>query len=164
MNLRMFTDGACSSNPGPGGYAALIGCSAGTKVVSGFEKETTNNRMELMAVIEGMSEVLNMIFLENNEIKKLEIISDSAYVVNAINMDWLKKWKLNGFKNTEGKDIKNIDLWMKLDEYLETLEFISVEIVFTKIKGHNGNYFNEMVDEIAKKEITKNASKKAGKE
>ena len=156
MIVRMFTDGACSNNPGPGGYAALITTTLGTKVISGFEMETTNNRMELMAVIKGIEEVMNIIFLEEQKIKKLEIISDSAYVVNAINQNWLQSWKTNGFKTKDNKPIKNIEIWQKLDEQLETLKFIEVEVVFTKIKGHNGNYFNEMVDKIARKQIIKN--------
>lgn len=156
MIVRMFTDGACSNNPGPGGYAALITTNMGTKVVSGFEIETTNNRMELMAVIKGIEEVMNIIFLEEQKIKKLEIISDSAYVVNAINQNWLQSWKTNGFKTKDNKPIKNVEIWKKLDEQLETLKFIEVEVVFTKIKGHNGNYFNEMVDKIAREEIIKN--------
>lgn len=156
MIVRMFTDGACSNNPGPGGYAALITTTLGTKVISGFEMETTNNRMELMAVIKGIEEVMNIIFLEEQKIKKLEIISDSAYVVNAINQNWLQSWKTNGFKTKDNKPIKNIEIWQKLDEQLETLKFIEIEIVFTKIKGHNGNYFNEMVDKIAREEIIKN--------
>ena len=156
MIVRMFTDGACSNNPGPGGYAALITTTLGTKIISGFEMETTNNRMELMAVIKGIEEVMNIIFLEEQRIKKLEIISDSAYVVNAINQNWLQSWKTNGFKTKDNKPIKNIEIWKKLDEQLETLKFIEVEIVFTKIKGHNGNYFNEMVDKIAREEIIKN--------
>ena len=156
MIVRMFTDGACSNNPGPGGYAALITTTLGTKTISGFEMETTNNRMELMAVIKGIEEVMNVIFLEEQKIEKLEIISDSAYVVNAINQNWLQSWKTNGFKTKDNKPIKNIEIWQKLDEQLETLKFIEVEIVFTKIKGHNGNYFNEMVDKIAREEIVKN--------
>lgn len=156
MIVRMFTDGACSNNPGPGGYAALITTTLGTKIISGFEMETTNNRMELMAVIKGIEEVMNIIFLEEQKIKKLEIISDSAYVVNAINQNWLQSWKTNGFKTKDNKPIKNVEIWKKLDEQLETLKFIEVEIVFTKIKGHNGNYFNEMVDKIAREEIIKN--------
>lgn len=156
MIVRMFTDGACSNNPGPGGYAALITTTLGTKVISGFEMETTNNRMELMAVIKGIKEVMNIIFLEEQKIKKLEIISDSAYVVNAINQNWLQSWKTNGFKTKDNKPIKNVEIWQKLDEQLETLKFIEMEVVFTKIKGHNGNYFNEMVDKIAREEIIKN--------
>lgn len=156
MIVRMFTDGACSNNPGPGGYAALITTNLGTKTISGFEAETTNNRMELMAVIKGIEEVMNVIFLEEQKIEKLEIISDSAYVVNAINQNWLQSWKTNGFKTKDNKPIKNIEIWQKLDEQLETLKFIEVEVVFTKIKGHNGNYFNEMVDKIAREQIIKN--------
>ena len=113
--------------------------------------------------LKALEEILNMIYQE--DIKtiniNLEIISDSAYVVNAINLNWLQKWRSNNFKNTDGKDIKNIDLWKKLMSILDELFFLEVRIKFTKIKGHNGNYFNEMVDQLAKEEIKKNV-KKAG--
>lgn len=163
MNIRIFTDGACSSNPGPGGYAALIATEIETKTVTGFNENTTNNRMELLSVIKALEEILNMIYQEDIKVINinLEIISDSAYVVNAINLNWLQKWRNNNFKNTDGKDIKNIDLWKKLMSILDELFFLEVRIKFTKIKGHNGNYFNEMVDQLAKEEIKKNV-KKAG--
>lgn len=154
--IRIFTDGACSSNPGPGGYAAIINMPTETKIVSGYEENTTNNRMELKAVIFGMKYILEMIYQENNNVKKLEVISDSAYVINAINQEWITNWKRNKFKNAKGDDIKNIDLWSSLDDLLTTFEFLGVEIVFTKVKGHNGNYFNEQADKVAKEEITKN--------
>ena len=119
--------------------------------------------MELLSVIKALEEILNMIYQEDIKVINinLEIISDSAYVVNAINLNWLQKWRSNNFKNTDGKDIKNIDLWKKLMSILDELFFLEVRIKFTKIKGHNGNYFNEMVDQLAKEEIKKNV-KKAG--
>lgn len=153
--ITIYTDGACSGNPGPGGYAALICCSEKTIQVSGNEKDTTNNRMELKAVTEALEEVHKMIFQENEKIDNLEIISDSAYVVNAINKNWLNVWKLNGFKSSKGEDIKNIDLWLNLYDKLQVSDFIKLDIVFTKVKGHSGNYFNETVDKIAKEEIKK---------
>lgn len=153
--VRMFTDGACSSNPGPGGYAAIINYPSGTKTISGFEENTTNNRMELKAVIMGMNEVLNMIY-QGEEVKELEIISDSAYVINAINQNWIENWERNNFKNAKGESIKNVDLWGYLKENLITFDFIKVVVKFIKIKGHNGNCFNEMADEVAKGEIIKN--------
>lgn len=154
----MFTDGACSCNPGPGGYAAVINLPKRNVIVSGYEENTTNNRMELMAVIKGMNKVLEMIY-QGMSIKKLEIISDSAYVINAINKNWLTSWKETNFRNAKGENIKNVDLWSKLEEQVIIFEFIKIELCFTKVKGHNGNYFNEMADEIAKNEIVKNEVK-----
>ena len=118
----------------------------------------------LTSLVSGVKSSVNLDeeFSENHTINvNLEIISDSAYVVNAINLNWLQKWRSNNFKNTDGKDIKNIDLWKKLISILDELFFLEVRIKFTKIKGHNGNYFNEMVDKLAKEEIKKNV-KKAG--
>lgn len=153
--VRMFTDGACSCNPGPGGYAAIINMPEENVIVSGYEENTTNNRMELKAVIMGINKVLEMIY-QGNDIRKLEIISDSAYVINALNKNWLKNWKRTNFINAKGESIKNVDLWSTLEEQLIILEFIKVELCFTKIKGHNGHYFNEMADDVAKNEIIKN--------
>lgn len=156
MKIKIFTDGACSNNPGPGGYGCLILMNEKVMKVSGYEENTTNNRMELKAVIEGIKNILNIIYQESYEIEKLEVISDSSYVVNAINKNWLVNWKKNGFKTMEGKDIKNVDLWKELDKRLNELDFIKVKIAFVKIKGHNGDYFNETVDKLAKSEIVKN--------
>lgn len=156
MYVKVYTDGACSGNPGPGGYGGIICYEEETNKVYGYEENTTNNRMELKAVIESMKKILEMIFQENKKIDKLEIISDSAYVVNAINLNWLNVWNNNGFVNSSGEDIKNSDLWKQLNEYLDTCNFIKLEVLFTKVKGHNGNFFNEQVDKLAKQQIIKN--------
>ena len=84
--------------------------------------------------------------------EEIEIISDSTYVVNAINDNWISNWKSNDFKNKQGEKIKNEDLWRKLYDQLEVLNFIKIKTVFTKIRGHSGNYFNEMVDKLAVKD------------
>ena len=151
-----YTDGACSCNPGPGGFGIVfIKNDKISSMFYGGNNYTTNNRMELLGVIEAIN------LAKNNGYDTIEFFSDSAYVVNAINLNWLQKWRSNNFKNTDGKDIKNIDLWKKLMSILDELFFLEVRIKFTKIKGHNGNYFNEMVDQLAKEEIKKNV-KKAG--
>lgn len=156
MYVKVYTDGACSYNPGPGGYGAIICYDKEVIEVCGFESDTTNNRMELKAVIESIKKVLEMIFQENKKIEKLEIISDSAYVVNAINLKWLDVWKGNNFVNKNNEEIKNSDLWLQLYDDLQICNFIKLEILFTKIKGHNGDFFNEQVDKLAKQQILKN--------
>ncbi len=143
MKIRIFTDGACSGNPGPGGWAAVIFFPNEKQEISGYEEDTTNNRMELKAVIEALKLVINMGY------KKVDIYSDSAYVVNAIKNKWIKKWELNGWKTVAGKNVKNKDLWVKLQMILSK----NNQINFIKIKGHNGNKHNERVDLLAKKEI-----------
>ena len=105
MKIRMFTDGACSGNPGPGGYAALITLSDKPETVCGFEEMTTNNRMELSAVINGLERIFVEIFVKDQQIKEIEVISDSTYVVNAINDKWISNWKTNDFKNKQGDKI-----------------------------------------------------------
>lgn len=155
MVIKIYTDGACSGNPGPGGWGSVICLPTGIKKISGGEQNTTNNRMELMAVIKGIDEISNMIFQEGQNIEKLEIISDSAYVVNSITKNWLEVWKSKNFKNSKCEDVKNLDLWLRMDEILQEADFIGLQIIFTKVKGHDGNYFNEMADNLAKSEIKK---------
>ena len=155
MVIKIYTDGACSGNPGPGGWGSVICLPTGIKKISGGEQNTTNNRMELMAVIKGINEISNMIFQEGQNIEKLEIISDSAYVVNSITKNWLEVWKSKNFKNSKCEDVKNLDLWLRMDEILQEADFIGLQIIFTKVKGHDGNYFNEMADNLAKSEIKK---------
>lgn len=143
MKIRAYTDGACSSNPGPGGWAAIIFFPNERQIISGHEIDTTNNRMELKAVVETLKLVLNMGHT------KIDIYSDSAYVVNAVKKDWLKKWGNNGWKTVSGKDVKNKDLWLTLVSLLKKSKHIN----FIKVKGHFGDKNNEQVDELAKREI-----------
>lgn len=154
MRIRIFTDGACSGNPGPGGWGAVITHNNGNDILKGYEVNTTNNRMELMAVTRVLYHVMEKgIEGFNKDKDKIEIHSDSAYVINAINDKWTVKWKLNGWKTTKGKDVKNRDLW---EEFMRlTMAFRSgkVSIQFVKVKGHNGNTFNEMADEIAREQV-----------
>ena len=143
MKLRIFTDGACSDNPGPGGWAAIMLLRNGNKILSGNEINTTNNRMELFAVLTALKENINYYYNYDS----IEIISDSAYVVNAINLKWIYKWKMNHWKTGEFEEIKNKDLWIQVYDALTLLKDMNVE--FTKIKGHSGNAFNEMADKEA---------------
>ncbi|MCX7924152.1 MAG: ribonuclease HI [Clostridia bacterium] len=143
MKTRIFTDGACSGNPGPGGWAAIILLPNDRQQITGFEEETTNNRMELKAAVESLKLALSL------GQKKVDIYSDSAYVVNAVKNKWLKKWGENGWKTVSREDVKNKDLWLQLVNLLEK----SRDINFIKIKGHSGDKHNEAVDKLAKREI-----------
>lgn len=154
---RIYTDGACSGNPGPGGWGVLFLLPEEFKVFSGYEFETTNNRMELYAVLKALRLCKANVTIK--EYKRIEIHSDSAYVVNAIVKDWLKKWKNNNWKTGTGDDVKNIDLWKSIDNLISELK---PKIVFIKVKGHSDDKFNNMVDkeatkqrDIARTEITK---------
>lgn len=148
--VRIFTDGACSNNPGPGGWGAVFYKDTKQEIISGHELETTNNRMELMAIVKALAKIKKEEYLYH---KEFEIYSDSAYVVNAINYGWIAKWAINNWKTTKGEEIKNQDLWKR---YLKLSLFLvrkGVNIKVIKIKGHNNNAFNDHVDEIAKAEV-----------
>ena len=154
MKYRIFTDGACSENPGPGGWASIITLKDGNYILKGNEVSTTNNRMELMAVVKTLSFLMsNGIDGFNMAKDKIEIHSDSAYVVNAINDKWTIKWKLNGWKTTKGKDVKNKDLWEELMSLMGAFKTAKCEIRFVKVKGHNGNALNELADEVARSQV-----------
>ncbi len=145
-NVIIYTDGACSGNPGAGGWGAILMHGANKREISGYEKETTNNRMELTAVIMALKRLKAKC--------EVELYSDSAYVVNAIANGWLENWKNNNWIGSDKKQVKNIELWQELDN------LISYHIVhFHKVKGHADNEFNNRCDELATGEIAKNANK-----
>ena len=152
MRIRIFTDGACSENPGPGGWGAVFNTDSECITISGYELQTTNNRMELQSVVESIKKILTLKVHEDND---YELYSDSAYVVNAINNCWVEKWKMNGWKTTKLDDVKNKDLWEQFMFYRTRARSLGVYIQFIKIKGHSGNTFNEMVDKLAKSEVLK---------
>ncbi len=135
----LYTDGACSGNPGVGGYGAILMYKGKERVISGAEGMTTNNRMELMAVIKGLEAL--------KEPCKVDIYSDSAYVVNAFLQDWITNWQNNGFKTSKGK-VLNIELWQKLIELCACHD-----VSWHKVKGHADNEYNNRCDSIARKEI-----------
>lgn len=140
--VTIYTDGACSNNPGPGGYCAILMYNGAEKVVSGGELETTNNRMELLGVINGLK-ALKMSCA-------VKIYSDSQYIVDAINKEWVVSWKARGWKTSDKNPVKNLDLWQEL---LELLTKHKVE--FIKVKGHSDNEHNNRCDEIARAEVAK---------
>ena len=153
MKIRIFTDGACSENPGPGGWAAVFNSEDKCKMISGNESMTTNNRMELRAVIESFKKILSRFKTRKNI--QFELYSDSAYVVNSINNGWVGKWQKNNWKTTKDEDVKNRDLWEQFVMLHETIKSIGIDVKIIKIKGHTGNTFNELVDKMAKEESMK---------
>lgn len=152
MKVRIYTDGACSENPGPGGWAAVFNTEDKCKTFSGGEANTTNNRMELKAVIESFKRVVNKKSKNNIE---FELFSDSAYVVNSINNGWIEKWQGNNWKTTKNEDVKNRDLWEEFASLRDKATSLDIQIKIIKIKGHAGNTFNELVDKLAKEESLK---------
>jgi ribonuclease HI len=152
MKIKVYTDGACSDNPGPGGWGAIFLLDDELKSISGHESKTTNNRMELMAIVETLRTIVNELY-ENTGCKLYELYSDSAYVVNSVNGGWINRWLFNGWKTTRGEDIKNKDLWKEYIQYVEECMDKNIIVKLTKVKGHSGDTFNEYVDELAKKEV-----------
>ena len=152
MKVRIFTDGACSENPGPGGWAAVFNSEDKCVTISGNEISTTNNRMELRAVIESFKKILSKRPRKDIE---YELYSDSAYVVNSINNGWIEKWQQNDWKTTKGDDVKNRDLWEQFAALCDKAKVHNIYIKIIKIKGHAGNTFNELVDKLAREESMK---------
>ena len=133
-----YTDGACRGNPGKGGWGAILVYLGKEKELCGGEKETTNNRMELSAVIAALSALT-----ESCEVK---LTTDSQYVVNAIEKGWLDSWQRNGWKKSDKSPVQNVDLWEKLILLLDTHK-----VGFVWVRGHNGHPYNERCDTLATK-------------
>ena len=138
--IIIYTDGACSGNPGPGGWGALLMYGPSVREISGYSPATTNNRMELSAAIEALQAL--------KEPCKVDLYSDSSYLVNAINEGWLKRWTKNNWKTAAKKSVENIDLWQKILKLL-TLHTIN----FHKVKGHSDNPWNNRCDTLAREAI-----------
>lgn len=142
--LYIYTDGACSGNPGPGGWAALIKQNDHVvKELAGSDTNTTNNRMELMAVIKALE------FSAGLDVQDLHIHTDSRYVMDGI-QNWMPRWKLNGWKTAQNKPVKNQDLWMQLGALCG-----EAHIHWTWLKGHSGHPENERADILARNAIVK---------
>ena len=154
MRVRIYTDGACSENPGPGGWAAVFNTPDKCYTITGNDESTTNNRMELMAAIQALKKIVK-IESGRDVHHEYEIYSDSAYVVNTINNHWIESWRANNWKTTKREDVKNRDLWEQFDLMRRELASIGVNVDLIKIKGHAGNTFNELVDKLAKEESMK---------
>ena len=140
--VNLYTDGACSGNPGPGGWCAILEYNGVEKVLSGGEAETTNNRMELMAAIRGLQAL--------KEYCIVDLYSDSKYVIDALEKGWAAKWKMNGWKKPDKKPALNADLWNQLID-LVTLHAVR----YHWVKGHADNPYNNRCDQIAVSEWQK---------
>ena len=136
----IYTDGACSGNPGPGGWGAILMYEGNKKEISGGKKDTTNNIMELTAAIEGLK--LLKIPCE------VDLYSDSAYLVNAFNQGWIYNWQRNKWKTAGKEPVKNQEIWEELYKLTKIHK-----VNFIKVKGHSDNEFNNRCDELARKAI-----------
>ena len=134
-NVKIYTDGACSGNPGPGGWGAILIYGKTEKELSGGEAATTNNRMELVSVITALAAL--------REPCKVELYTDSQYVSNAVNLGWLESWRKRDWKR-KGGEVKNLDLWLKLIPLLDMHM-----VTFIWVKGHAENVYNNRCDELA---------------
>ena len=140
--VKIYTDGACSGNPGIGGWGAILFYKDTKKEISGFQKDTTNNQMELTAAIKALD--LLKVPCE------IDLYSDSAYLINAFKEDWITKWQINGFRTANKKPIQNLDLWKQL------IDFNNMhKINWIKVKGHADNKYNNRCDALATGEIAK---------
>ena len=138
-DVEIFTDGACRGNPGPGGWGVLLRYRNREKTLHGGERETTNNRMELQAAIEGLRALKHPC--------RVRLTTDSVYVKNGIT-NWLANWKAKGWKTAGRKPVKNVDLWQTLDELNQ-----QHEVEWQWVKGHSGHRENEIADELANRGI-----------
>ena len=136
----IYTDGACSGNPGPGGWGAILMYKGNRKEISGGKKDTTNNIMEITAVIEGLKLLKYPC--------EVDLYSDSAYVVNCFNQGWIYNWQKNNWKTADKSDVKNKELWQELLQLTKTHD-----VTFIKVKGHADNELNNRCDELARNAI-----------
>ena len=143
-NVEIYTDGACSGNPGKGGWGCVLIYKGYQKEFSGYDANTTNNKMELKAVIEALKKL--------KEPCKVDLYTDSAYVSNAFLNGWIDSWKNNNFKTANNKQVQNLDLWQELLSLCKTHS-----VTFHKVKGHSDNELNNLCDKLATDQIKKNS-------
>ena len=144
MEIKIYTDGACVGNPGPGGWAAIVLVENEKKELFGGEKLTTNNRMELTAAIKAL-EYCNAQEGRQPSLKQIRIYTDSTYVKEGITV-WINNWEKNNWKTADKKNVKNVDLWKKLKELIQ-----SDQVEWNWVKGHSENPMNDLADKLAKK-------------
>lgn len=139
-SVHLYTDGACSGNPGPGGWACVLLAGQNARLISGFEQATTNNRMELLGVIHGLEAL--------KQPARVLVTTDSTYVKNAFTEGWLQGWQRNGWRTSSKEPVKNQDLWLRLC-HLQRIHVLEWEWV----KGHSGHPINELCDTLARNAI-----------
>ena len=144
MEIKIYTDGACVGNPGPGGWAAIILLENGKKEIFGGEKLTTNNRMELTAAIKALEYFTKQEEKQASK-KHIRIFTDSTYVKEGITV-WINSWEKNNWKTADKKNVKNVDLWKKLKELIQ-----SNQVEWNWVKGHSEDAMNNLADKLAKK-------------
>lgn len=143
--VTIYTDGACSGNPGKGGWGCVLIYNGYKKEFSGYDENTTNNKMEIFAVIQALEKL--------KEPCKVDLFTDSAYVCNAFTEDWIANWRNNGYKNSNKKEISNKELWLRL------LDLCKIhDVTFHKVKGHADNKLNNLCDKLATGEIKKHSA------
>lgn len=138
--VHLYTDGACSGNPGPGGWACILVANEQARLISGYDSSTTNNRMELLGVINGLEALKRP--------THVHIVTDSTYVKNAFTEGWLEGWQRNGWRTSSKEPVKNQDLWLRLC-HLQRVHVLSWEWV----KGHSGHLMNDLCDQYARAAI-----------
>ncbi len=141
--ITIYCDGACSGNPGPGGWGTILFYNQHQKELSGFSPHTTNNRMEIQACIEGLQAL--------TEPCRVRVYSDSAYLCNAVNRHWLESWQRNQWRKADKKPVENVELWKKLCMLMQTHQ-----VTFHKVKGHADNEWNNRADQLATQQIKRN--------
>jgi ribonuclease HI len=141
--VEIYTDGACSGNPGAGGWGAVLMYGEHKIEISGFEKETTNNKMELNAALEALKKL--------KEPCEVNLYSDSAYLINAFTQGWIEKWIKNGWKRNKNEEVKNVELWKELVSLSDYHK-----IKWIKVKGHADNEYNNRCDKLATDAIKNN--------
>ena len=140
--VKLYTDGACSGNPGNGGWGAILLCDSKKLELNGGIPDTTNNRAELLAVINGLSCL--------RQPCEITVYSDSAYVVNAFNQNWIQDWQNKGWRTNGKKAVQNVDLWKQLLEVIKPHK-----VSFVKVLGHSDNEYNNRCDKLARAAINK---------
>lgn len=159
MRQRIYTDGACT-NDSFGGWSAVFYTHKGIIIYSGYKKNTTNNRMELKAIIESLKKIIEYdewYFQRNQKYSNVtyEIFSDSAYCINTICNYWYVQWRNNHWKNAKGEEIKNPDMWDECGTLIEYVQDAGISVRFYKVKGHSGNPKNDVADMVARSESLK---------
>ena len=144
MEIKIYTDGACVGNPGPGGWAAIVLLENEKKELFGGEKLTTNNRMELTAAIKALEYCAKQ-EKKQTPLKHVRIFTDSTYVKEGITV-WINNWEKNNWKTADKKNVKNVDLWKKLKELIQ-----SNQVEWNWVKGHSEDPMNDLADKLAKK-------------